>query len=89
MIPHTCNGVGFVSGVSVDWEMAMFCWDVGLWAVWLVVGVISRDPVMLLSLLKLSVVWVWGQYVCPTGMHCQYQFLLFFSLENTQDLKRI
>ena len=35
---------------------------------WLVVLVISRDPVML-SLLTLSVVWV-----TPTGMHCWYLF---------------
>ena len=37
---------------------------------WLAVVVISRDPVMLLSLLKLSVVWVWVQYVCPICTVC-------------------
>ena len=38
--------------------------------VWLVVLVISRDPVMLLSLLKLSVVWVsmFVLLVCTVGI---------------------
>ena len=37
---------------------------------WLVVLVISRDPVMLLSLLKLSVVWVsiFVLLVCTVGI---------------------